>query len=86
MTQHRGSNVEVVSKEEAEELEQKALIREEDEDGGQGQESKLKEGSSDEKTMKEATTVAREAVDLPGKKTQKQQAASAEDAQASVAD
>lgn len=87
MMQHRGSNVEVVSKEEAEELEQKALIREEDEDEEEErQESEVKEGKSDKEKTKEATTEAREAVDLPGKKTQKQGAASAEDAQASVAD
>lgn len=87
VTQHRGSNVEVVSQEEAEELERESLIREEDEDeGGEDQVSEVKRGKSDKETMKEATTVAREAANLPRKKTQEQEAASAEDAQATVAD
>ena len=85
--QHRGSNVEAVSKEEAAELERKALIAQEDEDEeGEGEGSKAKEGNGDEEKTREATTVAKEAVDLPGKKTQEQEAAGAEDAEASVAD
>lgn len=86
-TQHRGSNVEVVSKEEAEDLERKALIREEDEDEeGEREVSEVKQGKGDKAKATEATTVASEAVDLPGKRTQEQEAASAEDAEASVAD
>ncbi|KAA6409910.1 MAG: hypothetical protein FRX48_06523 [Lasallia pustulata] len=76
--QHRGSNVEAVSKEVAEQLERKARITEEDEEDG--------EGEGEVRKTREATAVAEEAVDLPRKKTQKQKAASAEDAEASVAD
>lgn len=86
VTQHRGCNVEVVTKEKAAELERKALIREEDEDEEAVEGFKARERIGDEGKTREATTVTNEAVDLPGKKTQEQEAASAEDAEASVAD
>ena len=78
VTQHRGSNVEVASSEEIAELERKMAVEEVDEDEEQG--------IGDEEKLRDATVVVDEAAGLPGRKTQEQPAASAEDAGTSVAD